>query len=63
MLMTPKENLQTDFKRNSQPLILHIPHASTHVPFYDGFVNLVTLQEQIDLLVLGYFLRRLDNHK
>ena len=54
MLMTPKENLQTDFKRNSQPLILHIPHASTHIPFYDGYVNLVTLQEQIDLLTDWY---------
>jgi N-formylglutamate amidohydrolase len=52
--MTPKENLHTDFKRNSQPLILHIPHASTHVPFYDGYVNLVTLQEQIDLLTDWY---------
>jgi hypothetical protein len=48
--MTPKENLHTDFKRNSQPFILHIPHASKHIPFYDGYVNLVSLQEQIELL-------------
>lgn len=54
MLMTPTENLRTDFKRNPQPLILHIPHASTHVPFYDGYVNLVSLQEQIDLLTDWY---------
>ena len=54
MLMTPKENLQSDFKRNPQPLILHIPHASTHIPFYDGYVNHVTLQAQIDLLTDWY---------
>ncbi len=52
--MTPKENLQTDFKRNPQPLILHIPHASVQVPIYDGYVNLVTLQDQIELLTDWY---------
>lgn len=52
--MTPNENFHSDLKSNHQPLILHIPHASTHVPFYDGYVNLVTLQEQIDLLTDWY---------
>ena len=36
------------------PLLLHIPHASTHVPFYDGYLNLVALQDQIELLTDWY---------
>jgi len=52
--MTPTENFRANFKINPQPLILHIPHTSTHVPFYDGYVNLVTLQKQIDLLTDWY---------
>lgn len=52
--MTPSENFYSDFKRNPQHLLLHIPHASTHVPFYDGYLNLVKLQDQIELLTDWY---------
>lgn len=42
------------FNIQQPPLLLHIPHASTHVPFYDGYVNLVALQDQIELLTDWY---------
>ena len=32
------------------PLILHIPHASTTIPLYNGYVNLTLLQQEINLL-------------
>ena len=47
-------NVDPGFNNQQPPLILHIPHASVQVPFYDGYVNLVTLQKQIDLLTDWY---------
>jgi N-formylglutamate amidohydrolase len=39
---------------NISPLILHIPHASTKIPSYEGYCDIALLQHEIDLLTDWY---------
>ena len=36
--------------KSPPPLILHVPHASTHIPFTDGYLNEETIAREIQLL-------------
>jgi N-formylglutamate deformylase len=52
--MKQHSTVDPGFNNQQPPLLLHIPHASTHVPFIDGYVNLVAFQDQLELLTDWY---------
>ena len=52
--MKPGKTTQFTGLKSPPPLILHVPHASTHIPFTDGYLNKETTAREIQLLTDWY---------
>lgn len=52
--MKPGKTMQVTGLKSPLPLILHVPHASTHIPFIDGYLNAETTAQEIQLLTDWY---------
>lgn len=52
--MKPGKTTQVTGLKSPIPLILHVPHASIHIPFTDGYLNGETTAREIQLLTDWY---------
>lgn len=50
VLLAPYSGHHSTDHRGRPPLILHIPHASSHIPFLDKYVDQVKIDREIALL-------------
>jgi N-formylglutamate amidohydrolase len=52
--MKPGKTMQVIGLKSPPPLILHVPHASTRIPFTDGYLNEESTNQEIQLLTDWY---------